>query len=46
MSKALDLLRDETLEALISGETSFVGIAEAYGAIIDDPGTLCHRIQY
>ena len=46
MSKALDLLRDERLEALISGETSFVGIAEAYGAIIDDPGTLCHRIQY
>ncbi|TDH35232.1 zinc-binding alcohol dehydrogenase [Pseudohoeflea suaedae] len=46
MSKALELLRDDRLDALISGETPFDRIAEAYGTVIGDPDTLCHRIQY
>ena len=46
MSKALELLRDDRLEALISGETPFAGIADAYSTIIEDADTLCHRIQY
>ncbi len=43
---ALDLLRDPALDALISGETAFADMATEYGAILDDPATLCHRIRY
>ncbi len=46
MEKALDLLRDPILDALISGETAFADIADAYGDILADPATLCHRIRY
>lgn len=46
LRKALELLSDERLDALISGETSFADIAEAYPGIIASPDTLCHRIRY
>lgn len=43
---ALGLLGDPALDALISGETAFGGLAADYAAILDRPGTLCHRIRY
>ncbi|MCO6184626.1 zinc-binding alcohol dehydrogenase [Rhizobium sp. L1K21] len=46
LTKALQLLGDDHLDALISGETPFEEIAEAYPGIIGDPQTLCHRIRY
>ncbi len=46
MAKALELLRDPALDALISGETAFDDLPGAYGAILADPATLCHRIRY
>lgn len=46
MAKAIALLEDDRLDALISGETAFEDIAAAYPEIIDDPETLCHRIRY
>ncbi|MNL85221.1 hypothetical protein D3C87_2134660 [compost metagenome] len=46
LAKALDLLRDERLDALISGETRFADIEAGYPAILADPQTLCHRIRY
>lgn len=46
LAKALDLLRDDRLDALISGETAFAALPDAYAAILSDPATLCHRIRY
>jgi NADPH:quinone reductase-like Zn-dependent oxidoreductase len=46
LRKALDLLCDERLDILISGETPFEDIVAAYPAIIASSGTLCHRIRY
>jgi len=46
MRKALDLLCDDKLDALISGETLFPSIAETYPDILASPETLCHRIRY
>lgn len=46
LEKALDLLADPALDALISGETAFDGLAEAYGAFLEDAATLCHRVRY
>lgn len=46
MEAALGLLRAPELEALISGETGFDELPEAYGAILDDPATLCHVVRY
>ena len=46
LAKALDLLRDARLDALISGETPFADIAKTYPAILADPDTLCHSIRY
>ena len=46
MAKALELLSDPTLDALISGETAFCNLPERYDAILSDPATLCHRIIY
>lgn len=46
LAKALDLLRDDALDALISGETAFADLPDAYPAILSDPDTLCHRIRY
>lgn len=46
LHKALELLCDERLDILISGETPFEDIVTAYPAIISSPDTLCHRIRY
>ena len=46
MEKALDLLCDPALDALISGETAFEDLPGAYARLLDDPATLCHRIRY
>lgn len=46
LAKAIDLLCDDRLDALISGETRFTALENAYPAIIADPETLCHRIRY
>ncbi|WP_319567734.1 zinc-dependent alcohol dehydrogenase [Cohaesibacter marisflavi] len=46
LSKAMDLLVDARLDALISGETPFASIAEDYPAILANHSTLCHRIRY
>jgi len=46
LQKALDLLSDPVLDALISGETMLKGLPEAYPRILADPATLCHRVRY
>lgn len=46
VAKALDLLADGRLDALISGETAFEDLAQRYSSILSDTGTLCHRIRY
>lgn len=46
LAKALDLLADPALDALVSGETDFADLPGCYAAILADPGTLCHRIRY
>ncbi|MFB9953435.1 zinc-binding alcohol dehydrogenase [Rhizobium puerariae] len=46
MAKALELLADDRLDHLISGETAFRTIAVDYADIIGSPDTLCHRIRY
>lgn len=46
MAKALDLLLDDRLDALISGETDFADLAAAYPGILSNPKTLCHLIRY
>jgi threonine dehydrogenase-like Zn-dependent dehydrogenase len=46
MAAALDLLADDRLDVLISGETRFADLAAAYAGILFDPATLCHRIRY
>lgn len=46
LETALALLRDGALDALISGETPFAEMAGAYGRLLTDPETLCHRIRY
>lgn len=47
MAKALTLLRDDArLDRLISGETAFDALPDAYARILRAPDTLCHRIRY
>jgi hypothetical protein len=46
LAKALDLLADPALDALVSGETDFADLPARYAAILGDPGTLCHRVRY
>ena len=46
MGKALELLGDDRLDCLISGETQFDRLADDYAAIIGSRSTLCHRIVY
>ncbi|MDX8349427.1 zinc-binding alcohol dehydrogenase [Cognatiyoonia sp. IB215446] len=46
LGKALSLLTDPCLDALISGETVFDKLTADYGDILNDPTTLCHRIRY
>ncbi len=46
LRKALQLLADDRLDCLITGETPFAELAGRYGAILASPATLCHRISY
>ena len=46
LSKALSLLADPVLDNLISGETEFGDLPNAYAGILEDPATLCHRVRY
>jgi len=46
LEAALRLLADPALDVLISGETSFEALPAQYGAILDRPDTLCHRVRY
>lgn len=46
MAKALDLLADDRLDAVFSGETAFEDLAQRYSTILTDPDTLCHSIRY
>jgi threonine dehydrogenase-like Zn-dependent dehydrogenase len=46
LEAALGLLADPVLDVLVSGETAFGELEGRYGAILDDPGTLCHVIRY
>jgi threonine dehydrogenase-like Zn-dependent dehydrogenase len=46
LETALGLLAAPALEALVSGETDFADLPGAYGGILADPATLCHRVRY
>jgi threonine dehydrogenase-like Zn-dependent dehydrogenase len=47
LAKALTLLADPALDALITGESPFESLPDAMGAIAADAGgTLCHRVRY
>lgn len=46
LDTALALLAAPELDVLISGETDFADLPARYGAILDDPATLCHRVRY
>jgi threonine dehydrogenase-like Zn-dependent dehydrogenase len=47
MALALDLLRDERLDVLITGESRFDDLPEVLATLAREPGdTLCHRIRY
>lgn len=46
MAKALELLADQRLDVLISGETDFCDLEAAYPPILSSQDTLCHRIRY
>jgi threonine dehydrogenase-like Zn-dependent dehydrogenase len=47
LGTALDLLRDERLDSLISGESDFETLPEVMGRLAEDGrGVLCHRIRY
>jgi 2-desacetyl-2-hydroxyethyl bacteriochlorophyllide A dehydrogenase len=47
MTLALELLRDEDLDVLITGESDFEAMPEVMAGLARSPGdTLCHRIRY
>ena len=46
MQRALELLKDSSLDCLVSGETGFEEVADSYSEIIANSDTLCHRIRY
>ena len=46
LAKALELLLDDRLDVLISGETDFAELADRYPSILADTQTLCHCIRY
>lgn len=46
LGKALQLLADPRLDALISGESRFADLPEDYARIVESTATLCHRITY
>ncbi|WP_262528783.1 zinc-dependent alcohol dehydrogenase [Agrobacterium tumefaciens] len=46
LRKALELLQDDRLDHLITGETAFDELSAAYPRILTSQDTLCHRIRY
>ena len=46
LQKALALLDDPALDALISSQSDFADLATDYGTILANPETLCHRVRY
>jgi len=46
LEMALHLLDNPALDALISGESTFADLPRDYGAILEAPGTLCHRVRH
>jgi threonine dehydrogenase-like Zn-dependent dehydrogenase len=47
MALALDLLKDERLDAVITGESAFADLPAVMPQVLGRPGnTLCHRIRY
>ena len=46
LQAALGMLAEPALDVLVSGETGFGDLPARYGAILDDPGTLCHLVRY
>ncbi len=46
LTKALSLLDDPALDALIATESDFSNLANDYATILTDPSTLCHRVRY
>jgi hypothetical protein len=47
MRFALELLRDDRLEMLLTGESAFEALPEAMTALAARPGnTLCHVVSY
>jgi threonine dehydrogenase-like Zn-dependent dehydrogenase len=46
LQKAMSLLADPALDVLLSGETAFADLPAHYGAILNNPTTLCHRVRY
>lgn len=47
LARALELLRDDRLDTLISGESSFEELPAVMPRLCDTPrGVLCHRIRY
>lgn len=47
LAAALDLLRDDALDVLITGESPFADLPEVMARLAETPaGTLCHRIAY
>lgn len=46
LAKAIGMLADPCLDALISGETAFDDLAGTYVDILKTPGVLCRRIRY
>lgn len=46
LGKALELLKDDRLDHLITGETAFADLADDYPRILSSSNTLCHRIRY
>ena len=46
LEKALELLLDERVDLLISGESDFEDLPHVYARVLEDPVTLCHRIRY
>lgn len=46
LEKAMQLLCNPRLDALISGETAFADLAADYPRILNQSSTLCHRVRY
>ena len=47
MALALELLADNRIDVLITGEDSFTDLPAVMARLTEDPGnTLCHRIRY